>query len=147
MKRFTMLRIAAGLALSVCFGVLVACGSLPTLQKQFATGCTAANADLKTLSTAPQLNADQQASIAKVLAANQEICAAGVQLNVTSLKAFHDSLLPVAIGIVQATPKLPDQTLILIALQTFGLLVQQQIDALITTVAPAASAPVAASAP
>jgi hypothetical protein len=68
-------------------------------------------------------------------------------LNVTNLKAFHDSLLPVAIGIVQATPAIPDQPMVLLALQLFGPVVQGLVDQAITTVAPVASAPVAASTP
>lgn len=142
-----MLLITAGVALSALF--FAGCKSLPTLQEQFATACTIVNGDLQTIGTSPLVSVDNQNRIMKeVLPANKTICAAGVGLNVTSLKAFHDSLLPVAVGIVQATPTLPDQTLILLALNTFGPLIQAQIDMLIMTVAPAtASAPPAASAP
>lgn len=140
-----MLRIAAGLALAACFALFAGC-SLPSLQQQFATYCGIVNTDLETLGSAPQLTADQQATIMqKVLPANEKICAAGVKVNVSDLKSFHDSLLPVVIAIVQATPALPNQTLILLGLQTFGPLVQMQVDQLITVVAPPASAPPAAA--
>ena len=140
-----MLLIAAGVALSA----LVGCKSLPTLQEQFTMACGVVNGDLQTIGTSPLVSADNQDKIMKqVLPANKTICAAGAGLNVTNLRAFHDSLLPVAVGIVQATPTLPDQTLILLALNTFGPLVQAQIDMLLTAVTPsAASAPAAASAP
>lgn len=127
--------------------LVVGCKSLPTLQEQFNTSCAIVNADLKTLGTAPQLTVEQQTTIMqKVLPANQTICTAGAGLSVANLRTFHDSLLPVAVGIVQATPSLPDQTLVLLALNTFGPLVQQMIDTIISGVAPA-SAPAAASAP
>lgn len=143
--------LTAGLVAAVAFA---ACSSLPTVQQQFQTGCTIVNGDLAILGQSPLLNADQQAVINKtVLPANQAICKAGGQLDVASLKVFHDSLLPAAITIVQAVPALPNQPAILLGLSTFGPMVQALIDQLIaaTTVAAsstaAASAPVAASTP
>jgi len=146
MKRIMLL--AAGLAMSAL--LFVGCKSPPTVQEQFQTGCTIVNGDLAILGQSPLLNADQQAVINKtVLPANQAICKAGAQLNVADLKAFHDSLLPAAITIVQAVPALPDQQAILLGLQTFGPMVQALIDQIITAVTPAsgASAPAAASTP
>ncbi|NBI44992.1 hypothetical protein [Burkholderia sp. ISTR5] len=133
-----LMRLAAGIVASVA---LVACNSLPTIQQQFQTGCTIVNGDLAILATSPLLNVDQQSKISKtILPANEAICKAGAQLNVADLKAFHDSLLPAAIDIVQAIPAIPNQPSILLALQTFGPMVQAIIDQLITTVvAPAAT--------
>ncbi|CAB3731479.1 hypothetical protein LMG22037_05617 [Paraburkholderia phenoliruptrix] len=140
-----MLRIAAGLALSACFAMLVACNSLPTVQQQFQTGCTIVNGDLAIIAASPLLNAEQQSAITNtILPANQAICKAGGTLNVTDLKLFHDSLLPAAIAIVQGVPALPNQPAILLGLQTFGPMVQALVDQLIATAVPA-SAPVAAS--
>jgi hypothetical protein len=133
-----MLLLAAGALASIA--ILAGCNSLPTVQQQFQTGCTIVNGDLAIIAQSPLLNADQQAVISKtVLPANQAICKAGAQLNVTDLKAFHDSLLPAAITIVQAVPALPDQPAILLGLATFGPMVQAIIDQLIATAAPAAS--------
>ncbi|KWN80884.1 hypothetical protein WM24_23930 [Burkholderia ubonensis] len=124
----------AGLAACALFA---ACSSLPTAQQQFQTGCTIVNGDLSILATSPLLNADQQATISKtILPANEAICKAGTQLNVADLKAFHDSLLPAAITIVQAVPALPQQQAILLGLQTFGPIVQALVDQILTAAAP-----------
>lgn len=130
--------LAAGVAASIVFA---GCSSLPTVQQQFQTGCTIVNGDLAILSTSPLLSPAQQAQITDtILPANEAICKADGQLNVTSLKAFHDSLLPAAIAIVEGVPAIPNQPAVLLALQTFGPMVQALIDQLI-----AATAPVAAS--
>jgi hypothetical protein len=149
-----MLRIAAGVALSACFVIFAACKSLPTIQQQFEAACPIVTADLTTLSTSPLVGAADQANLAKAAKANANICAGGAALNVTNLKAFHDSLLPVSIAIVQGNPLIPDQTVILLALNTFGPIVQQMIDQIIVAAAgatassaSAASAPAAASTP
>lgn len=135
--------LTAGLVALVAFA---GCTSLPTVQQQFATGCTIVNGDLAILAASPLLNAEQQAAISKtILPANQAICKAGGQLNVADLKAFHDSLLPAAITIVQAVPAIPNQPAVLLGLQTFGPMVQALIDQLITATS-AAAAPIAASA-
>lgn len=142
--------LVAGLVASIVFA---ACTSLPTVQQQFQTGCTIVNGDLSILGASPLLNASQQDVINKtVLPANQAICKAGGQIDVASLRAFHDSLLPAAITIVQAVPALPNQPAILLGLSTFGPMVQALIDQLIAATnaassATAASAPVAASTP
>ncbi|MCO1390999.1 hypothetical protein C6T66_09795 [Burkholderia multivorans] len=140
MKKLMLL--AAGILASLA---IVACNSLPTVQQQFQTGCAIVNGDLAILATSPLLSADQQATISKtILPANQAICKAGAQLNVADLKAFHDSLLPAAITIVQAVPALPQQQAVLLGLQTFGPMVQALIDQILTTAAPtAASTPLA----
>lgn len=146
MKR-TLRIAAAGAAL---IALVAGCKSLPTLQEQFNTSCPIVTADLTTLSTSPLVGSSDQKALATAAAANAAICAAGGKLNVTDLKAFHDSLLPAAIAVVQNNPIIPDQTLILLALNTFGPIVQQMIDQIITaTTAPAAAAstPAAASAP
>lgn len=113
------------------------CKSLPTLQEQFTQACPIVTADLKTLSTSPLIGSADQVALAKAADANKAICAAGGQLNVTALKAFHDSLLPAAVAVVNGNPLIPNQTLVLLALNTFGPIVQQMIDQVITAVAPA----------
>jgi hypothetical protein len=147
------LLIAAGFALAACFALFAGCASngsapaLPTPQQLFSQACPIVNADLAILAQSPLLTSAQQDVLTKtIIPANQGICSAGVQISVANLKAFHDSLLPAAIAIVQAVPAIPNQPVILLALQTFGPLVQQMIDGVIVAVAPAASAP-AASAP
>lgn len=151
MKKLMLL--AAGIIASVA---IVACNSLPTVQQQFQTGCTIVNGDLAFLATSPMLKADQRETISGVpgdptkpgiLPVNQAICKAGAQLNVTDLKAFHDSLLPAAIMIVQAVPALPNQQAILLGLQTFGPMVQALIDQILTTTAPTAASTPLAGAP
>lgn len=135
--------LAAGLAACLAF---VGCKSIPTIQEQFQTGCTIVNGDLAIIGRSPLLNSQQQEVINKtVLPANQAICKADGQLNVASLRAFHDSLLPAAITIVQAVPALPNQPAILLGLATFGPMVQALIDQVIVTETPTASAPAAAS--
>lgn len=143
--------ILGGLTIALSLG---ACNSLPTLQQQFAQGCTVVNGDLQILAASPLVSPASKELINGVpgdptkpgiLAVNTTICKAGGQLSVANLQMFHDSLLPIAETIVQGAPALPDQQLILLALQTFGPIVQAQIDQLIHAVAPAASAPVAAS--
>ncbi|MCA7953830.1 hypothetical protein LGM43_26535 [Burkholderia seminalis] len=144
MKKLMLL--AAGIVASLA---IVACNSLPTVQQQFQTGCTIVNGDLAILATSPLLNADQRETISGVpgdaskpgiLPVNQAICKGGAQLNVADLKAFHDSLLPAAITIVQAVPALPQQKTMLLGLQTFGPMVQALIDQILTTAPPAAAA-------
>jgi hypothetical protein len=109
--------------------------SLPPLQEQFKAACPIVTADLATLSTSPLIGSTDQAALAKAAAANNAICAAGGQINVTDLKAFHDSLLPAAIAIVNGNPLIPDQTAILLALNTFGPIMQQMVDQVIAAVA------------
>ncbi|MFM0292829.1 MULTISPECIES: hypothetical protein [Paraburkholderia] len=134
MKRMLL---AAGIAALAFFA---GCHSLPTVQERFQTGCTIVNGDLTILGQSPLLNTEQQDVINKtILPANEAICKAGSQLNVADLKAFHDSLLPAAITIVQAVPAIPNQPAILLGLATFGPMVQALIDQLITTVAPAST--------
>lgn len=143
MKR-TLTRFAV-LASLVAVSMLSACSGLPTAQERFQTACTIVNGDLAIIGASPLLNADQQKIInEQVLPANKAICAAGGQLNVASLKQFHDSLLPAAVTIVQAVPAIPNQTAVLMGLQTFGPMLQVIIDQLITT---AAKAPDGASSP
>ncbi|KVV22293.1 hypothetical protein WK80_22140 [Burkholderia multivorans] len=143
MKKLMLL--AAGIVASVA---IVACNYLPTVQQQFQTGCTIVNGDLTILATSPLLSADQRAAISRtILPANQAICKAGAQLNVADLKAFHDSLLPAAITIVQSVPALPQQQAVLLGLQTFGPMVQALIDQILTTAAPAAAPTPLAGAP
>jgi hypothetical protein len=137
MKR--MLLIAAGLLLSACFA---GCNSLPTVQQQFEAACTVVNGDLDAVAQSPFVSADQKALLNdQIIPANKAVCAAGGQLNVANLKTIHDSLLPMAITIVEAAPSLPEQQAVLLGLRAFGPLVQAQVDMLINAV----SAPVAAS--
>jgi outer membrane murein-binding lipoprotein Lpp len=145
-KKISLLVVAAVAGLAALAGCANA-PALPTLQQQFVQMCPVVNADLAVLAASPSLTVAQQDTLkTQIIPANQLICSTGAALNVTSLKAFHDSLLPVAIGIVQATPAIPNQPLVLLALQLFGPVVQGLIDQAITTVAPAAPA-VPASAP
>ncbi len=130
------------LAASFAFA-LAACSTapaLPTLQQQFVQMCPVVNADLAVLAASPVLTVAQQTTLkAQVIPANQLICSSGAALNVTNLKAFHDSLLPIAIDIVQATPAIPDQGTVLLALQLFGPVVQGLVDQAITAAAPASA--------
>lgn len=144
--------IAALAAVCVLFAGCTAAPALPSLQQQFVQMCPVVNADLAVLAASPSLTVAQQDTLkTQIIPANQLICSSGAALNVTNLKAFHDSLLPVAIGIVQATPAIPNQPLVLLALQLFGPVVQGLIDQAITTasgsVTPATAAPAAASTP
>ena len=144
MKRMLL---AAGLVASIA--IIAGCSSLPTLQEQFTQACPIVTADLTTLSTSPLIGSADQSALATAAKANKAFCAAGGQLNVTDLKAFHDSLLPAAVAVVNGNPLIPNQTAILLVLNTFGPIVQQMVDQLITaataTSVAAASAPVAAS--
>ncbi len=145
-----------GLALSIAAGV-GACKSVPTIQQQFLDLCPTVTADLKVIGGSPLLNT-QQAAILNgipgdpthpgIIAVNTSVCAAGAQLNVTDLQTLHDTLLPAVVTIVQAVPAFPDQTAVLLGLNTFGPLVQGMIDQLIAAAAlktAPVSAPVAAS--
>lgn len=144
---FKKLCLAAGIALLAIFAGCANAPALPSLQQQFVQMCPVVNADLAVLAASPSLSVAQQTTLkTQIIPANELICSSGAALNVTNLKAFHDSLLPVAIGIVQATPAIPNQPLVLLALQLFGPVVQGLVDQAITTAATAASAP-AASAP
>lgn len=135
MKR--MLLIAAGFVLLASFAGCANAPALPSLQQQFVQMCPVVNADLAVLAASPSLTVAQQDTLKnQVIPANQLICSTGAQLNVASLRAFHDSLLPVAIGIVQATPAIPNQPLVLLALQLFGPIVQGLVDQAIPVAAP-----------
>jgi hypothetical protein len=145
--------IAALAAVCVVFAGCANAPALPSLQQQFVQMCPIVTADLKVLAASPLLNSAQQQALngvpgdstkPGVIPTNQLICSSGAALNLTNLKAFHDSLLPIAIGIVQAVPAIPDQPMVLLALQLFGPVLQGLIDQAITTAAPAA--PLAASA-
>jgi hypothetical protein len=141
------LRLVAGIALLAAFAGCTTAPALPSLQQQFVQMCPVVNADLAVLAASPSLTVAQQDTLkTQVIPANQLICSSGAALNVTNLKAFHDSLLPVAIGIVQATPAIPNQPLVLLALQLFGPVVQGLIDQAITNVAPTVPATPAAPA-
>lgn len=143
-----MKKILAAFAAAVVALALGACSSLPTFQQQFETACPIVTADLTTLSTSTLIGSADKTALSTAAAANKSFCAAGGKLNVTDLKAFHDSLLPVAIAVVNGNPLIPNQTAILLVLNTFGPIVQQMVDQIIVAAAPAvpASAPVAASA-
>ncbi|WP_322105838.1 hypothetical protein [Paraburkholderia sp. J41] len=148
MKR--MLLIAAGFVLSAAF--LAGCKTAPTAQQLFIQACPVVNADLEFVAASPLLTPDQQDTLNKqIIPKNKAFCAAGAQLNLADLKAFHDSLLPAAITIVEAVPAIPNQQAILLVLRGFGPLVQQLVDQVITTVGgaadSAASAPAVAAAP
>lgn len=143
MKR-TLLNVAGAILLVACFA---ACKSLPTLQQQFTQACPIVTADLETLSTSPLIGSSDQDALAKAAKANKAFCAAGGQLNVTDLKAFHDSLLPAAVAVVNGNPLIPNQTEILLVLNTFGPIMQQMVDQLITAVTAPASSPAPASTP
>lgn len=147
MKKHIRVLVAAGLV--VLASMFAGCQTPPTFQQTFEQACPVVNADLAFVGASPLLTPDQQDTInKKVLPANQALCAAGGKLDVISLKAFHDSLLPMAIDIVEAAPALPDQQIMLLALRSFGPLVQQLVDQVIVTVAPApASGASAASGP
>lgn len=142
-----LMLLAAGFVLPI--SLFVGCKTVPTFQLTFAQACPIVNADLAFIGASPLLTLDQQDTINnKVLPANKAICSATGKLDVTSLKSFHDSLLPIAIDVVKAAPALPDQQIVLLALQSFGPLIQQLIDQVIITVAPApASDASGASAP
>lgn len=147
MKKVSLLVVAVIAALAGCANA----PALPSLQQQFVQMCPVVKADLAVLAASPSLTVAQQTTLkTQIIPANELICSTGAALNVTSLKAFHDSLLPVAIGIVQAAPAIPNQPLVLLALQLFGPVVQGLIDQAIVVVAPAApavpaSTPVAAT--
>lgn len=142
MKRMLL---AAGIAACLAFAGCANAPALPSLQQQFVQMCPVVNADLAVLAASPTLTVNQQDSIKQVLVANQLICSTGAQLNVTSLRAFHDSLLPVSIAVVQATPAIPNQPLVLLGLQLFGPVVQGLIDQVLPVAAPVAAPPAAAS--
>jgi hypothetical protein len=141
-----MLLLAAGVALSAL--LVVACGSLPTLQEQFNGLCPIVTADLQTISTSPLLNADQQKVALKAHDLNVKICAAGASLNVADVKDLANTALPAVVTIISAIPDTPafPSTTIALALNTFGPLALQLVEQTVSTVQGAA-APAAASAP
>jgi hypothetical protein len=122
--------------------------NLPSLQTQIGTQCDIVNGDLTTLGKSPLLTVDQQTTLnQKVIPANKAFCSAVASANVTATdaKTLHDQILPLAIGIVSGLPPSPQQTAILLGLNTFGPMIQQEVDQIIMSTA--ASAPAAASAP
>lgn len=138
------------LALGACTSTGAPIVTLPTPQQLVSQACPVVNVDLAILATSPLLTSAQQDLLTKtIIPANQGICSVGVQINIANLKAFHDSLLPAAIAIVQAVPALPQQPIVLLALQAFGPVIQQMIDGMIVSVAavPAAAAPAAPAVP
>lgn len=142
--------IMAGVVLALGLGACTLFQHLPTLQEQVATQCTIVNGDLAVIGASPLLNVDQQKLVMeKILPANKAVCSgvATLNVNVADIKALHDSLLPAVVTIVQGLPTFPNQTAILLGLNTFGPLLQQEVDQIITAIAAkqAASAPVAAS--
>lgn len=159
MKRSNLYNVVIGGLIACAALALGACSlfqgqSLPNLQAQIASQCVIVNGDLAVIASSPLVSASDQALIAnKILPANKAVCAGVATLNVNAddLKTLHDSLLPAAIAIVQGLPNFPNQTAILLGLNTFGPLVQQEVDQLITAIAAknaaaAASSPLAASA-
>lgn len=152
MKR-TFLAVLAVACLTAVLGACSLFKSLPSVQEQIASQCVIVNGDLAVLGASPLLSDAQKKTInEKVLPANKAVCAgvATLNVNVDDVKALHDSLLPSVIAIVQGLPTFPNQTAVLLGLNTFGPLLQQEVDQIITAIAAkkaaqAASAPVAAS--
>jgi hypothetical protein len=137
---------AVGLMISVAFS---ACQSFSAVQPEFNVTCNAITADFKTLSTSPLFNAADQATFAKAATANGNICSASGQLNVANLQDLQNTILPSVTALIQGNPLIPDQTAILLALNTFGPMIQGLVDQAIATAAAAksASSPTPASAP
>jgi hypothetical protein len=148
----SMLRIAAGLALSACFVMFAGCQSLPTIQQQFDALCPTVNTDLAILAVSPQLNASQQAVAAHAHDLNVKICAAGAAINMADLKDLAETSLPALVTVIAAIPPTPQfpSTAIALALGTFGPLALQLGEQVVSTVhgTPAAApAPVSTPAP
>ena len=124
----------------------------PTVQQQVAAQCVIINGDAAIIGASPLLNADQQKFVnEKFLPANKAVCAGVATLNVNAadLKTLHDSLLPAVVTLVQGLPAFPNQTAILLGLNTFGPLLQLEVDQIImaTQKTAPASSPAPASAP
>lgn len=142
MKRTLLIAASIG----AVFALAAGCKSLPTAQEQFNTFCPIVNADLQTVATSPLLNADQQATAQKAHDLNVKICSAGASLNVADAKDLANTLLPAVVTIVSAVPAFPQQTAVVLALQTFGPIALQMVEQIVAS-AQGASAAVAASVP
>lgn len=138
------------LVLFVCFAaaalLLGACATapgikVPTPQQLVTDICPIVNADLGILSKSPLLTSAQQSTLTNtIIPGNAAVCAAGGAINVTDLQAFNATVFPALVGLVAAIPAIPNQPVILLALELAGPLVTQIVNDAVTATATSASA-------
>lgn len=149
MKRFL---IAFFVSLIVILPACSTTGAQPNLaqvQQVVTSFCPTVNTDLSVLSTSPTVPAPLQARFKTMLTINQGICAAGSGITASDLTTLNTQVVQAAIEILLANPAIPNQPVILLALQLGQPLVTQAIAQLQAT-PPAATLPapaVPASAP
>jgi hypothetical protein len=151
MKRMLLAAgIAASIAFAGCAGVAVKPVSIPIippaqLASQF---CPIVKADLAILSTSPLLSQAQKDKLNSVSPINDAVCAGAATVDLTDLQKFNDTLFPAVTAIVAAVPAIPNQPMILLALQLAQPVLSQVVaDAIAASKASAATAPAAASTP
>lgn len=127
-------RFAFAFIFTVClFGAvaLFGCAStgpnLAQAQQVVSSFCPTVNTDLQVLSTSPTVPAPLQAQFKTMLTINQGICAAGSGITATDLQTLNTQVVQAAIGILLANPAIPNQPVILLALQLGQPLVTQAI--------------------
>ena len=105
--------------------------------------CPTVNADLSVLSTSPTVPSPLQAQFKTMLTINQGICSAGTSITATDLQTLNTQVVQAAITILLANPAIPNQPVILLALQLGQPLVTQAIAQLQAAAAPGAPVPAA----
>lgn len=142
----SMLRIAAGLALSACFVVFAGCASsgAPKLivppQQLLADFCPVVNADLKVLASSPLLTAAQRDTVSSIEATNTEVCSAGAQIDLASLHALNATAFPALLELVSSIPGIPDQPAIMLGLTLAQPILAQVVQSIGAASEPAAPA-------
>lgn len=101
--------------------------NLAQAQQVVSSFCPTVNTDLSVLSTSPAVPAPLQGQFKQMLAINQGICAAGTGITATDLQTLNTQVVQAAIAILLANPELPNQPVILLALQLGQPLVTQAI--------------------
>jgi len=119
--------------------------NLAQVQQVVSSFCPMVNTDLQVLSTSPTVPAPLQEKFKTMLTINQGVCAAGTGITATDLQTLNTQVVQVAIGILLANPAIPNQPVILLALQLGQPLVTQAIAQLqATTPAATVAAPAVA---
>lgn len=114
--------------------------NLAQVQQIVTSLCPTVNTDLQVLSTSPTVPAPLQAQFKTMLTVNQGICSLGAGVKATDLQTLNTQVVQAAITVLLDNPEIPNQPVILLALQLGQPLVTQAIAQLqaATPVAPAA---------
>lgn len=124
---FAVVFLACMIGVLALFGCASTGPNLAQAQQVVTSFCPTINTDLQVLSTSPTVPAPLQAQFKQMLTINQGICAAGTGITATDLQTLNTQVVQAAITVLLANPAIPNQPVILLALQLGQPLVTQAI--------------------